>query len=185
MHDVLACPPKRLDVACGMRWTVPKQEFAQPDVPQCRINIVGVKITGLTREMLPKPQKFRHRAPPTHLAPVAQKSADGRRAAVVAFQVVPPARRTHFQSGHFMNLLSRFRIRSKLAGMVVLSAVAVCAIVAWSASLSKQRMLDDRIAQLRAAVDLVIGLAQSLQDEVGAGKLTLPEAQQQLRVRAR
>src|ERR1043166_2186069 len=94
MHDVLACPPKRLDVACGMRWTVPKQEFAQPDVPQCRINIVGVNITGLTREMLPKPQKFRHRAPPTHLAPVAQKSADGRRAAVVAFQVVPPARRT-------------------------------------------------------------------------------------------
>ena len=48
-----------------------------------------------------------------------------------------------------MNLLSRIRIRSKLAGMVVLSVVAVCAIVAWSASLSQKRMLDDRIAQLR------------------------------------
>jgi hypothetical protein len=49
-----------------------------------------------------------------------------------------------------MNLLSRFKIRAKLASMVALSALAVCSIVALSASLSQKRMLDDRVAQLTA-----------------------------------
>jgi len=37
--------------------------------------------------------------------------------------------------------------------MVVLSAAAVCAVVAVSASFSQSRMLQDRTAQLRAAVE--------------------------------
>ncbi len=73
-----------------------------------------------------------------------------------------------------MNLLSRLKIRTKLASMVLLAAVAVCAIVALAASLSQGRMHEDRIAQLHTAVDMLVGLAQSLQDEVTAGKLTLP-----------
>jgi methyl-accepting chemotaxis protein len=78
-----------------------------------------------------------------------------------------------------MSLLSRLKIRTKLASMVVLAALAVCAIVALAASLSQSRMREDRIAQLRTGIDMLSGLAQSLQDEVAAGKMTLPEAQAQ------
>jgi methyl-accepting chemotaxis protein len=69
--------------------------------------------------------------------------------------------------------------------MVALATMAVCAIIALSASLSERRMLEDRIGQMRTAVDLLIGMAQTLQDEVAARKMTLPEAQTQFRLRAR
>jgi len=84
-----------------------------------------------------------------------------------------------------MNLLSRLKIRTKLAGMVVLAALTVCAIIALSSSLSESRMMNDRIVQMRTAVDLLYGMAQSLQDEVAAGKMTLAEAQNQFRQRGR
>ena len=84
-----------------------------------------------------------------------------------------------------MSLLSRLKIRIKLASMVVLSALTVCAIIAVSASLSERRMVEDRVAQLRAAVDLMVGMAQTLEDEVTAGKMTLAEAQTQFRLRGR
>jgi methyl-accepting chemotaxis protein len=84
-----------------------------------------------------------------------------------------------------MNLLSRLKIRTKLASMVALAALTVCGIIALSASLSQSRMMNDRIMQMRTAVDLLFGLAQSLQDEVTAGKMTLPEAQAQFRLRGR
>jgi methyl-accepting chemotaxis protein len=80
-----------------------------------------------------------------------------------------------------MNLLSQFKIRTKLASMVVLSVATVCAIIVLSISLSEKRMLDDRVTQLRTAVDMVIGVAQSLQEQVSAGKLTLAEAELQFR----
>jgi methyl-accepting chemotaxis protein len=32
-------------------------------------------------------------------------------------------------------------------------------------------MLDDRVTQLRTAVDIVIGMAKSMQEEIVAGKL--------------
>jgi methyl-accepting chemotaxis protein len=84
-----------------------------------------------------------------------------------------------------MSLLSRLKIRTKLASMVVLSALTVCAIIAVSASLSRSRMLEDRIGQLRTAVDLLVGMAQTLQDEVAAGKITVAEAHAQFRQRGR
>ncbi len=84
-----------------------------------------------------------------------------------------------------MSLLSRFKIRTKLASMVALSALAVCSIVALSASLSQKRMLDDRVGQLRAAVDVLVGMAQTLQDQVTGGNLTLAEAQSQFRQRGK
>jgi methyl-accepting chemotaxis protein len=43
-------------------------------------------------------------------------------------------------------------------------------------------MLEDRIAQ---PVDMIIGLAQTLQDEVTAGEMTLAEAPTQFRQRGR
>ncbi|MET0222065.1 MAG: methyl-accepting chemotaxis protein [Tardiphaga sp.] len=82
-----------------------------------------------------------------------------------------------------MILLSRFKIRTKLASMVAVSAIAACAIIAVSSSLSQKRMREDRIAQLHTATDMIVGLAQSLQDDVVAGKLTLAEAEIQFRTR--
>jgi len=84
-----------------------------------------------------------------------------------------------------MSLLSRLTIRTKLASMVALSALTVCTIIAVSASLSERRMVEDRVAQLRTAVDMMVGMAQTLQDEVAAGKMTLAEAQNQFRLRGR
>ncbi|HEV7635390.1 MAG TPA: methyl-accepting chemotaxis protein [Bradyrhizobium sp.] len=84
-----------------------------------------------------------------------------------------------------MTLLSRFKIRTKLASMVALAALTVCAIVALSASLSQKRMLEDRVVQMRTAVDLLFGMAQTLQDDVAAGKMTLAEAQARFRQRGR
>jgi methyl-accepting chemotaxis protein len=84
-----------------------------------------------------------------------------------------------------MNLLSRVKIRTKLASMVALAALTVCGIIALSASLSESRMLEDRVVQMRTAVDLLVGMAQTLQEEVTAGKMTLTEAQAQFRLRGR
>jgi methyl-accepting chemotaxis protein len=84
-----------------------------------------------------------------------------------------------------MNLLSRLKIRTKLASMVILSALTVCAIVAVTASLSERRMMEDRVAQLHSSVDMLVALAQSFQNDVAAGKMTLAEAQLQFRAHGR
>ena len=82
-----------------------------------------------------------------------------------------------------MGLLSRLSIRTKLASMVVFAALTVFAIIAVAASLSASRMQADRVEQMRTAVDLLHGLAQSLQDDVAAGKMTLADAQAEFRKR--
>ena len=84
-----------------------------------------------------------------------------------------------------MSLLSRFKIRTKLASMVVLAALTVLAIVGISAWLSRARMLEDRIVQMHTAVDLVYGLAETLQKEVAAGQMTVEEAKNKFRYLAR
>jgi methyl-accepting chemotaxis protein len=84
-----------------------------------------------------------------------------------------------------MNLLSRLKIRTKLASIVVLASLTICAIIALAASLSASRMLADRTAQMRTAVDLLYGMAQTLQDEVTAGKMTLADAKEEFRRRGR
>ena len=66
-----------------------------------------------------------------------------------------------------MNLLSRLKIRTKLASMVALAALTVCAIIALAASLSENRMLADRVNQMRTAVDLLVGMAA---DAAGRGR---------------
>ncbi len=84
-----------------------------------------------------------------------------------------------------MALLSRMKIRTKLASMVILAALTVLAIVAVSAWLSRTRMLEDRITQMHTAVDLLHGLAETLQTEVAAGKMTVDEAKNRFRYLAR
>jgi len=83
-----------------------------------------------------------------------------------------------------MKLLSQLKIRTKLASIVALAALTAFAIVVVAASLSRGRMIEDRVAQMREAVDMLMGLAQSLQDQVVAGKMTLAEAQAQFRQHA-
>src|ERR1700754_3124218 len=84
-----------------------------------------------------------------------------------------------------MKLLSRLKIRTKLASIVALAALTVFAIVAVSTSLSQSRMQQDRIDQMRIAIDLLAGLAQSLQDDVTAGKMSLADAQAEFRRRGK
>ncbi|MGY4436921.1 methyl-accepting chemotaxis protein [Bradyrhizobium sp. F1.13.1] len=84
-----------------------------------------------------------------------------------------------------MKLLSHLKIRTKLASMVCLSALTVTAIIGVSSVLSKSRMLEDRVQQMRTAVDMLHNFAQSLEEEVGAGKLTQAEAKIQFHQRGR
>jgi methyl-accepting chemotaxis protein len=84
-----------------------------------------------------------------------------------------------------MKLLSHLKIRTKLASMVCLAALTVTAIIAVSAFLSKSRMMEDRVQQMKTAVDMLYSLAQSVQDDVTAGKLTQAEAKAQFHMRGR
>ncbi|MFK4383196.1 MULTISPECIES: methyl-accepting chemotaxis protein [unclassified Bradyrhizobium] len=84
-----------------------------------------------------------------------------------------------------MKLLSHLKIRTKLASMVCLAALTVTAIIGVSAVLSKSRMMEDRVQQMRTAVELLYNYAQALQDEVTAGKLTVAEAKSLFHQRGR
>lgn len=84
-----------------------------------------------------------------------------------------------------MKLLSYLKIHTKLASMVCLAALTVTAIIAVSTVLSKSRMMDDRVQQMKAAVDLLHGLAQTFHDDAAAGKMTVDDAKLQFRQRAR
>jgi methyl-accepting chemotaxis protein len=84
-----------------------------------------------------------------------------------------------------MELLRHLRIRTKLASIVCLAALTVVAIITIASFVSKTRMMEDRVQQMQAAVDMLYGLAQSFQDDVAAGKMTLDEAKAQLRQRGK
>jgi methyl-accepting chemotaxis protein len=84
-----------------------------------------------------------------------------------------------------MSLLSRFKIRTKLASMVVPATLTVLAIAGVAGWLSRARMLEDRVVQMHTAVDLMYGLAETLQTEVATGKLTVDEAKDKFRYLAR
>jgi methyl-accepting chemotaxis protein len=71
-----------------------------------------------------------------------------------------------------MHLLSRLRLRTKLALLMALSAIAVTVAVIVGASAMHQRMYDDRVDKLRAVVQGVRSFATSLETQVTAGKLT-------------
>ena len=75
-----------------------------------------------------------------------------------------------------MHILSRLRLRTKLALLMGLSAVAVIIAVIAGASTMHQRMYDDRIDKLRAVVQGVRSFANGLETQVAAGKLTHDQA---------
>ena len=79
-----------------------------------------------------------------------------------------------------MSILSRLKLRTKFALLLGLSALAVVASIAISSSIMQQRMVDDRVDKLHAVVDAAIGIAQLLEGEVTAGRLTHDQALEHL-----
>ncbi len=75
-----------------------------------------------------------------------------------------------------MSVLNRLKIKAKLGLLLGLSALSLAIAIVMAASLVHQRMMDDRIAKLRSIVEVVQGMAQSLEDDVAAGKMTRDEA---------
>lgn len=80
-----------------------------------------------------------------------------------------------------MNLLKRFRLRTKLALVMAMAALALVATIAIAASVMRTRMLEDRVGELRAVVQSVAGVAQSLEDQVAAHQLSREQAIEQFR----
>ena len=84
-----------------------------------------------------------------------------------------------------IGLLSYFTIRTKLTSMVLVFVASVCAVVAVAASLSQKRMQQDRMEQLKTAAELIVTLADAVQEDIAAGKITLADAQMRYRQLAR
>ena len=80
-----------------------------------------------------------------------------------------------------MQLLDRFKIKAKLGLLLGLSGLALAISILVAANMQHQRMIDDRVAKLRGVVDVVIGMAQALDAEVKAGKVSQDEALERLR----
>jgi methyl-accepting chemotaxis protein len=80
-----------------------------------------------------------------------------------------------------MNLFSRLKLRTKLALLLGLSALAVVVSIGAAASLMHQRMFNDRIDKLRGITQAALGIAQSLEDQVAARQMTHDQALDQFR----
>jgi methyl-accepting chemotaxis protein len=80
-----------------------------------------------------------------------------------------------------MSILSRLRLRTKLVLLLALSTMAIIASIMAGASLMHQRMIDDRVGELRAVVQSAMGFAKSLEKQVAAGRLTHDQAFTQFR----
>jgi methyl-accepting chemotaxis protein len=83
-----------------------------------------------------------------------------------------------------MDRLSRLRLRTKLILLTGLFAAGLVAATAVAAAVLHQRMLSDRIDKLHAVNDTVVGLAQALENEVVAHRLTHEQAVDRLRAAA-
>jgi methyl-accepting chemotaxis protein len=75
-----------------------------------------------------------------------------------------------------MNILSHFKLRTKLTLLLGLSVLAVVISIGGAASLVQQRMFDDRIDKLRAVVQSTLAIAQSLENRVAAHQLSRDQA---------
>jgi hypothetical protein len=75
-----------------------------------------------------------------------------------------------------MNILSRFKLHTKLTLLMALSMVAMFAIGAVGATTLHQRMLDDRMDKFRAIVASTVSIAAVLEARAGAHEITRDEA---------
>ncbi len=75
-----------------------------------------------------------------------------------------------------MTLLSRFKLRTKLALLIGLGALAMVATAGFGASTLHQSMIDDRIDKARAVVRTAKGFAQALQARVERHEINQEQA---------
>jgi methyl-accepting chemotaxis protein len=73
------------------------------------------------------------------------------------------------------------RLRTKFLMLVGVFVIALAGTIGVASVLASERMLTDRTQALRAVVDVAYGVAQTLQDDVVAGKLTRDQAQARFR----
>ncbi|HXA26699.1 MAG TPA: methyl-accepting chemotaxis protein [Acetobacteraceae bacterium] len=75
-----------------------------------------------------------------------------------------------------MRILSGLKLRTKLALLLGLSALAVVVSIGAAANLMQRRMFEDRVDKLRAVVQSTMAIAQSLEGRVSAQQLTREQA---------
>jgi methyl-accepting chemotaxis protein len=75
-----------------------------------------------------------------------------------------------------VNIFSHLRLRTKLALLMGMSALALITAISAGASSMHQRMIEDRIDKLRAVVLTAEGFARFLEQQVSAHKLTREQA---------
>ncbi|HEY0182104.1 MAG TPA: cache domain-containing protein [Rhodopila sp.] len=80
-----------------------------------------------------------------------------------------------------MNILTHLKLRTKLALLLGLASLAVVAAIGLGASTLHQRMLLDRIDKLQTAVELSVGLARELNEQVTTQRMTMDQAQDRFR----
>src|SRR5258707_1319281 len=80
-----------------------------------------------------------------------------------------------------MTALNRLTIKTKLGLLIGMMMIALAITVGLAASFAHQKMTDDRIAELRAIVETVHGVAQQYEDQVKAGTITREQGFEQLR----
>ncbi len=78
-------------------------------------------------------------------------------------------------------MISRLKLRAKLGLLMGLSSLALIVTLLVAASLWHQRMIHDRVDKLRAVVQSGMGIAEALQQQIEAHKLTPEQAMAQLR----
>ena len=78
-------------------------------------------------------------------------------------------------------MLSRLKLRTKLAFLMALSAMALALSITVAGSVIQHRMFEDRTDKLRSVVDTAVGIAANLDRQVIARQLTREEALTRLR----
>ena len=77
--------------------------------------------------------------------------------------------------------LNRLSVKMKLGLLLAVSAVSLIIALGLAASFQRERMMDERLGRLRSVVETAHGVAQSLQAQVEAGKLTKEAAIERFR----
>ncbi len=80
-----------------------------------------------------------------------------------------------------VNILGAIRIRTKLLALCGFAALALVAAIMAGGSMIHDRMMDDRAEKLRAVVLTAIGIAQTLEHDVAAGRMDRAQAQARFR----
>jgi methyl-accepting chemotaxis protein len=75
-----------------------------------------------------------------------------------------------------MRAFSRLGVRAKLACLLGLMAIALAITVGIATSVAHERMMSDRIGELRAIVDTTYGIMTQFEDQAKAGKITKEQA---------